>query len=191
DAGADGGVADEGDVPGADAGHVGDRVVPAAGAGREPQAGGPHSAADRGHGAGRLEEGGIVDAVAGALARHGGDPPFGEFVVGGPGAQGGLEVGLLAGEQAVADLAVGGEPYAVAGAAERPGDGPDHAHPGGPAVDEEPLGGGAAAFLQVVGGEVEGAGQHFEYLVGGDHVVAPPAVLGVERHLLDEAQLVA
>ena len=58
------------------------------------------------------------------------------------------QVGLLAGEQAVADLAVGGEPDPVAVAAERPGDRGDHADGGRAAVDQEQLGGGAPPRLR-------------------------------------------
>src|SRR5690606_41000473 len=65
------------------------------------------SAADRRHGAGGLQERRVVDAVAGALAPHRRPPQLDDLVVGGAGAQRRAQVGLLAGEQAVADLAVG------------------------------------------------------------------------------------
>src|SRR5690606_15161819 len=113
-----------------------------------------------------------------------------QFLVVGPGAQGAAQVGLLGGEQAVADLPVGGEPDPVTGGAEGAGDRADDADPGRSAVDEEQFGGGAATLGRVVGGEVDVAGQQLQDLVGGDHVLAPPAVLGVQRHLLDETQLV-
>ena len=106
------------------------------------------------------------------------------------GPHGRAQVGLLAGEQAVADLAVGGEPDPVAGAAERPGHRGDDADRGRAAVDEEQLGRRAAARLH-------GGDQHVvllergQDLVGGDHLLAAPAVLGVQRHLLDEPQRVA
>ena len=73
--------------------------------------------------------------------------------VGRSGAQRGAQVGLLPGEQAVADLAVGGQPDPVAVAAERPrdrGDDPDRRRA---AVDQEQLGRRAAARLL-------GRGQH-------------------------------
>ena len=54
------------------------------------------------------------------------------------------QVGLLAGEQAVADLAVGGQPDPVAVAAERPRHRGDDADRRRAAVDEEQLGGRAA-----------------------------------------------
>ena len=67
----------------------------------------------------------------------------------GAGAQRRAEVGLLAGEEAVADLAVGGEPDPVAVAAERAGDRGDDADGRRAAVDVEQLGRGAAARLAV------------------------------------------
>ena len=107
----------------------------------------------------------------------------------GAGPQGSPQVGLLAGEQAVADLTVGGEPDPVAVAAERAGHRGDHADGRGAAVDQEQLGRGAPPRLASRGqGEV--AAELLEDLVGGDHLLAVPVVLGVERHLLDEAQLV-
>ena len=59
-------------------------------------------------------------------------------------AQDRAEVGLLAGEQAVADLAVGREPHPVAGAAERPGHRADDPDARRAAVDQPRLRGGAA-----------------------------------------------
>ena len=53
--------------------------------------------------------------MPGALARNGLQPAGGEFVVVGSGAQGGPQVALGTGEQAVADLPVGREPDPVAG----------------------------------------------------------------------------
>ena len=76
---------------------------------------------------------------------------------GAPERSGAAQVGLLAGEQAVAHLAVGGEPGAVAGPAEGAGDGGDHADPGRPAVDQPALGGRAAAHRLAFGGEREAA----------------------------------
>ena len=115
------------------------------------------SAADGGHRPVGLEERRVVDAVAGALAEHRDDPALGDLLVGGAGAQRRTQVGLLAGEQAVADLAVGGEADPVAVAAERPGDRGDDADGGRSAVDVEELGGGAAPRLAVRGeGELGG-----------------------------------
>src|SRR3954454_5761138 len=69
------------------------------------------SSADRGHGPVGLQEARIVYAVTGLLARNADpDAPRDLRVVGSP-AQGGTDVGLLAGEQAVADLSVGSEPH--------------------------------------------------------------------------------
>jgi hypothetical protein len=52
------------------------------------------------------------------------------------------------------------------------------------------LSGGVAAGVVGLGSEVEAGAEAVADLVVGDHVAALPAVLGVERHLLDEAQLV-
>ena len=67
------------------------------------------------------------------------------------------QVGLLAGEQAVADLAVGGEPDPVAVAAERARHRGDHADRGRAAVDQEQLGGRAAPRLLRPGVSVNSA----------------------------------
>ena len=81
-------------------------------------------------------------------------PGVGDLGVGRAAAQQRPQVGLGAGEQAGADLPVGGEPGAVAGAAERPGHRGDHADHGRAAVHQPALGRGAAA-LGGVRGEVE------------------------------------
>src|SRR3954468_2432527 len=146
--------------------------------------------ADSGHRTYGLQETRIIDAVTGAFGGDGRQPPVGQLVVGGARAHRGAQVGLLTREQAVADLPVGGQPYAVAGAAEGPGHRGDDADRRRAAVDQEPLGGRAAPRVPVVGGQLERLGQAREDLVGGDHALARPAVLGIERHLLDEAQLV-
>ena len=101
------------------------------------------------------------------------------------------QVGLLAGEQAVADLAVGGEPDPVAVAAERPGDRGDHADRGRAAVDQEQLGRGAAPRLARPGVSVNSGSSCAKISSAVTISLAAPAVLGVERHLLDEPQLVA
>src|SRR6187200_3151073 len=99
----------------------------------------PRSTAEGRHRTARLQERHVLDAVAGPLREHRRLPPFGDLRVAGAGPQRATEVALLAGEQAVADLSVGGEPDPVAVAAERPGDRGDHADHGGTAVDEERL----------------------------------------------------
>ena len=87
----------------------------------------------------------------GAWAPSRAPPAVGELLVGRAAAQRGAQVGLLAGEQAVAHLAVGGEPDPVAVAAERPGDRGDDADRRRSAVDGEQLGRRAAARLLGVG----------------------------------------
>src|SRR3954451_12745789 len=71
------------------------------------------SATDGAHRPGGLNETGVVDAVAGRLGPHR-DAPRGldHFVVGTTAEQT-AKVGLLAREQAAADLTVGGQPGAV------------------------------------------------------------------------------
>ena len=108
-----------------------------------------------------------------------------------PARSGRAQVGLLAGEQAVAQLAVGGEPDPVAGAAERPGDRADDADPRRAAVDHPLLGRRAAPRARPPRASARTRPQAAEDLVGGHHRRAVPAVLGVQRHLLDEPQLVA
>ena len=111
--------------------------------------------------------------------------------VGLAGAQRCPEIRLLASEQAVAHLAVSGQADPVAVAAERAGHRGDHADPARAAVDEPRLGRGAPPDRCTLWLEDEPSAQAIEDLVGGDHPVAGPAVLSVERHLLDEPQLVA
>src|SRR4051794_19329815 len=107
------------------------------------------SAADRRHRPGRLQEARVVDAVAGQLAERGDPPAVGQLHVGGALPHRRPQVGLLAREQAVAHLAVGGQPGAVARAAERPGDRRDDADGGRPPVDQPPFGRGGTALLGV------------------------------------------
>src|SRR5580698_11605811 len=97
------------------------------------------SAADGRHGPGRLQEPGVVDAMAGQLDRDRLGPPLSDLLVAGPGPQRRAQVGLRPSEQAVADLAVGGQPDPVASTAEGPGHRGDHADPGRAAVDQEGL----------------------------------------------------
>ena len=60
----------------------------------------------------------------------------------------------------------------------------------GPPSTRNSSAGAAAAMLRVRRRDRSRA-ERVEDLVGGDHLVAGPAMLGVERHLLDESQLVA
>src|SRR6516225_12291685 len=95
------------------------------------------SAADGGHRPRRLEEPRVVDAVPGQLDGDRAPPYRGQLLVTGAGPHRVPEVAFLPREQAVADLAVGGEPDPVARPAERPGHRADHADPGRAAVDQE------------------------------------------------------
>src|SRR5690348_9627123 len=77
--------------------------------------------ADLGHRAARSHEAGLVDAVLQLLVLDGPANVRGELLVRRPFAQRGLEIPFAAREQARAELAVGGQPDAVAGRAERLG----------------------------------------------------------------------
>ena len=75
--------------------------------------------ADRIHGTLRLKEAGIVDSVAGQFAQQAAVEDPGQFLVAYTASHRGAQVGFLRGEQAVAQLPVGGQPQPVTGAAER------------------------------------------------------------------------
>ena len=127
----------------------------------------------------------------GRLLSHRRPPAVGDLVVVGAAAQRRPQVGLLAGEQAVADLAVGGQPDPVAVAAERPRHRRDHARPWPGRRRPGTARRARSPAAPRPASSVNSGPQRLEDLVGGDHRVAAPAVLGVERHLLDEPQLVA
>ncbi len=127
----------------------------------------------------------------GQLHRDGPPPAVRELGVARARPQRAAQVALGPGEQAVPHLAVGGQPDPVAVPAERPGHRRDHPDPGRTAVHQERLGGRRAALMRVVGGEAEFAAERGQDLIRGHHLGALPAVLRVQRHLLDEAQLVA
>ena len=110
----------------------------------------------------------------------------GELVVGGAGPQRAPQVGLVDGEEAGPELAVGGEAHPVARRAERVGDRRDHADLA-LAVDVAPPLGRLVApdhGLERPPG-ADGADD-----LGGRHdLVGLPAAVGVERHELDVADL--
>ena len=66
----------------------------------------------------------------------------------------------------------------------------DHPDAGRAAIDEEASRRGRRRAPFGVRGGLERGGQRLEDVAGGDHLGSLPAVLGVERHLLDEPQLV-
>ena len=94
------------------------------------------------------------------------------------------QVVVLEGEQAAAELAVGGEADAVALLAERAGDARDHADLAAPVEVAEPLGGLGAPGDRL---EREHRVDLLDDLGLGDDLVAGPGVAAVERHPLDEA----
>src|SRR5882757_2233353 len=107
------------------------------------------SAADRAHRAVGLDEVGIVDAVPRRLGPHRRPPGRLDRVVVRAGAQQASQIGLLLREQAAADLAVGGEPSPVAGAAEGVRHGRDDADGACAAVDLPQLRGSRPTWLGV------------------------------------------
>ena len=97
----------------------------------------------------------------------------------------------MLGEQAVADLAVGGQPGAVARRAERVRDRGDDADLAAAAVDIPQL---AQVPNRAARGPVVRSKwrlQDGQHVVGGDGLAALPLVAGVQGHLFDDAQLVS
>ena len=135
---------------------------------------------------------GVVDAVAGPL-RHISpriEPASSSSVA--PSRSGPRRSDSAVREQAVAHLAVGGEPHPVAGARRT----------GALTLAMTPTVSGPPSTRNRSAGACPGARRQrcqrrtrsdsaLEDLVRGDHRSRGPAVLGVERHLLDEPQLVA
>ncbi len=141
----------------------------------------------------RADEVGAVHAVAGLLVPLGGAPAVGDGRVIHAASQQSAQVGLVVAEQARAHGALGGDARAVARLAERAGDRGDDADGGRAAVaalmtSDEPLLGGRRRVLAVRLRQREARAEHVEQLLRLDHVVAHPGLVGVERHLLDEAQ---
>ena len=140
---------------------------------------GASSAADRGHRPVGLEERRVVDAVTGAPCRP--SRPRQRSASSSsvaPARSAARRSDSCAGEQAVADLAVGGEPDPVAVAAERPGHRRDHADRGRAAVDEEQLGRGAPPRLGRPASARTRCSRRGEDLVGGDHRRRGPSRAG-------------
>ena len=94
------------------------------------------------------------------------------------------------GEQAAADLTVGGEPGPVASAAEGIRHRRDDADRADAAVDLPQLR-RSGSPRRGVGLQIEVAAQRGEDGACPDGVVALPLVAGVERHLLDDSELVS
>src|SRR5262245_44978191 len=96
---------------------------------RAERLGGPRRslAADLAHRSVGADEIDPPDVVAGPLHTHGPGELVGELVVGAAAAHDRPEVELVEGEEAGAELAVGGDPHAVAALAERRRDARDHA----------------------------------------------------------------
>src|ERR671933_972847 len=146
------------------------------------------SAADRAHRARRLHEARLVHAVLELLApdRLADDPH--DLVVARAVAQRRAQVGLVEGEQARAQAPVRGQADAVAVAAERLADGVDEADPA-LAVGEAVHARGGVGLARLGLERIHGGDRRADLLAGED-AVGRPAVVGVERHELDEADLV-
>ena len=142
--------------------------------------------------AGRLQEAGVVDAVAGQLGRDRAPPALGELLVAGAGPQRAAQVALRRGRTG------------SCGPGRRRSAGPGRRSPQNGRVTEAmtPTRAGPPSTRNVSAGaepracassgvRANSRAQRGQDLVGGDHLLAPPAVLGVQRHLLDEPQLVA
>ena len=95
------------------------------------------------------------------------------------------------GEQAVAEGAVGGEAYAVAGAAEVVGDAGDDTDLAVAVGEPIAVGRRRVVVARADGLEGEDGADARDDLVGGHHVRALPGVGGVQRHVLDEADRAA
>ena len=128
----------------------------------------------------------------GRLRRHRPHPLIGELLIGGAGPQRGAQIGLGPGEQAVAQLAVGGQPDPVAGAAERLADRGDDAdrdtrcpRPG----TARPERSRAAPGRRSSSTSVTCADSRSRISSAVIISVRLPGVLGVQRHLLDEPEL--
>ena len=150
------------------------------------------SAADGGHGPGRLQERSrrrcrARAACRASATRHRSASSSSSA----PPRRAARRSRLLAGEQAVADLAVGGQPDPVAVTAERPGDRGDDADGGRTAVDQRTARRGRCPAAPRPASSVERGASDARISSAVTISLAAPAVLGVERHLLDEPQLVA
>src|SRR4051794_35298579 len=145
-------------------------------------------AADLRHRARRLDEARVVDVVLELLAPHRVADDLLEVVVGGAGAQRRAQVGLVQREQAGPQPPVGGQPDAVAVAAERLRDRVDEPDP--PAAVGEPVDARGGAGLARLGLERPRRLDPGPDLGPGQDAVAVPCAVRIERHELDEAHLV-
>ena len=109
------------------------------------------------------------------------------LIVGRAGAHRGAQVELVVGEQARAELAVGGEAHPVAVAAERLGDRRDDTDRATPVEVAPPVGRRRAAGRHLLE-RVDGVDRRDD-LVLADDLVVHPVRTGVERHELDEPHL--
>ena len=136
----------------------------------------------------RLDEARLADVVLELLAPHGVADDLLELAIVGALAQRGAQVGLVQREQARAQAAVGGQPDPVAVAAERLRDRIDEADPA-LAVGEAVHPGGRVRLARLGLQRIHGVDRSPD-LGAGQHLLRRPGMVGVERHELDEADLV-
>jgi uncharacterized protein len=148
------------------------------------------SAADGVHGARRLDEARRVDLVPLPLVAHVPADRLRQGRVVRPAAQEGLDVGLGQREQAVAQLALAGQPQAVAAGAERPRHRGDDADPAAAVGVAEVHGRRPRVVVLGRHQRADLALDLLEDLVG-EIDLAPLPDLGADRHVLDEAHLQA
>src|SRR4051794_6425340 len=141
-------------------------------------------AADRGHGPRGLAEAGFADSVLQLLTPDGVADLLRDLVVGRAGAQQLAQVGLVHGEEACAQLALGRQPDAVAVRAERLRDRVDEADLA-LAVGEPEDTRGRAGLARELLERMDGVDELAQLLAGED-LVLRPGVVAVQRHELDE-----
>src|SRR5216684_113812 len=143
-------------------------------------------AADKDHGARRLDEAGLIDAVAFLFFHDNGVDIGDQVLIGSSFAQQRAQVMVVLAEETGAELAIGSQADARAVPAERLGYGSDEADFAGCAVGETVFAGGFAALV----GNLLERPTSMDALVdfrGGNDQAAGPVAVGVERHEFDEA----
>ncbi len=122
--------------------------------------------------------------MTGPLGGHVGLERGGEIVVGSAGPQQAAQVDLVDREEAVPEVAVGGETDPVAAPAERSGDAGDHAELAGAIAVPESCGGIVALVERF---QRVDPTDPLDDLLEGDDAVTGPSAVRIERHVLDES----
>src|SRR5437899_2114222 len=145
------------------------------------------SAADLAHRArGALERRTLVDLVLQLLVADCLGQDVRQIVVAGSGPQRPAQVPLVDRKQARADLSIGGEPNAIARAAERLRHRVDEAELADAVAEREPSRGAAGFGRHGHHGHEVALDDRLD-LVAAQHTLALPVAVGIERHELDEA----